>query len=87
LRTTIRIDDALYRRVKSRAAQTGRTVSQVIGDAVRASLRPRSRHASELPPPDAFLAALAIEYGAISVTADRTFGRFSGLRWQHPLDG
>jgi Ribbon-helix-helix protein, copG family len=50
LRTTIRIDDALYRRVKSRAAQTGRTVSQVIGDAVRASLRPRSRHASELPP-------------------------------------
>jgi uncharacterized protein len=37
--------------------------------------------------PDAFLAALAIEYGAISVTADRTFGRFSGLRWQYPLDG
>ena len=27
MRTTVRIDDALYRRVKSRAAQTGRTVS------------------------------------------------------------
>jgi hypothetical protein len=37
--------------------------------------------------PDAFLAALAIEQGAAWVTADRTFGRFPGLRWQHPLDG
>jgi uncharacterized protein len=36
--------------------------------------------------PDAFLAALAIEQGATWVTADRTFGRFPGLRWQHPLD-
>jgi hypothetical protein len=50
LRTTIRIDEALYRRVKSRAAQTGRTVSEVIEDAVRVSLRPRSRDSSELPP-------------------------------------
>ena len=37
--------------------------------------------------PDAFLAALAIEHGATWVTADRTFGRFPGLRWEHPLDG
>lgn len=36
--------------------------------------------------PDAFLAALAIEHGATWVTADRSFGRFPGLRWQHPLD-
>jgi hypothetical protein len=50
LRTTIRIDEALYRRVKSRAAETGRTVSEVIEDAVRASLRPRSQRSSELPP-------------------------------------
>lgn len=35
---------------------------------------------------DAFLAALAIEQGATWVTADRSFGRFPGLRWQHPLD-
>ena len=38
MRTTIRIDDALYRRAKSLAAQSGRTVSDVIEDAVRASL-------------------------------------------------
>jgi toxin-antitoxin system PIN domain toxin len=37
--------------------------------------------------PDASLAALAIEQGATLVTADRSFGRFPGLRWQHPLDG
>jgi toxin-antitoxin system PIN domain toxin len=36
--------------------------------------------------PDAFMAALAIEQGATWVTADRTFGRFPGLRWQHPLE-
>jgi toxin-antitoxin system PIN domain toxin len=37
--------------------------------------------------PDAFLAALAIEQGATWVTADRSFARFPGLRWEHPLDG
>ena len=36
--------------------------------------------------PDAFLAALAIEHGATWVTADRGFARFTGLRWEHPLD-
>jgi len=41
MRTTIRIDDALYRRVKSRAAQSGRTIGEVIEDAVREALRPR----------------------------------------------
>ena len=38
MRTTIRIDDALYRRAKTLAAQSGRTVSDVIEDAVRTSL-------------------------------------------------
>lgn len=37
--------------------------------------------------PDAYLAALAIELGATWVTADRGFGRFGELRWQHPLEG
>jgi hypothetical protein len=46
MRTTIRIDDSLYRRAKVLAARTGRTVSDVIEDAVRASL---DRGAS--PPP------------------------------------
>jgi hypothetical protein len=36
--------------------------------------------------PDAFLAALAMEQSATWVTADRSFGRFPGLRWIHPLD-
>ncbi len=36
--------------------------------------------------PDAYLAALAIEQGATWYSADRTFARFPGLRWRHPLD-
>jgi uncharacterized protein len=36
--------------------------------------------------PDAYHAALAIESGNEWVTADRSFGRFPGLRWRHPLD-
>jgi hypothetical protein len=43
MRTTVRIDDDLYRRVKSRAAQSGRTVSDVIEDALRDALRSRPR--------------------------------------------
>lgn len=38
MRTTIRIDDALYRQVKVRSAATGRTVASVIEDAVRRAL-------------------------------------------------
>lgn len=37
--------------------------------------------------PDAFLAALAIEQGTTWYTCDRSFARFPGLRWEHPLDG
>lgn len=36
---------------------------------------------------DAHLAALAIEHGAELCSADRDFGRFSGLRWSNPLEG
>lgn len=38
MRTTIRIDDDLYRTVKSRAAAAGRTVAEVIEDAVRVAM-------------------------------------------------
>jgi len=41
MRTTIRIDDDLYRSVKQRAAATGRSISEVLEDAVRAGLAPR----------------------------------------------
>ena len=40
MRTTIRIDDALYREVKQRAAASGRTVAAVLEDAVRRGLNP-----------------------------------------------
>ena len=36
--------------------------------------------------PDAYLAALAIEWGAEWITADRDFSRFPGLRWRNPLE-
>ncbi|PXX03231.1 ribbon-helix-helix domain-containing protein [Mycolicibacterium moriokaense] len=38
MRTTIRIDDALYRAVKAKAARSGRTVAAVLEDAVRRGL-------------------------------------------------
>lgn len=34
---------------------------------------------------DAFLAALAIEWGAEWITTDRDYARFPGLRWRHPF--
>lgn len=40
MRTTIRIDDDLYREVKARAARSGRTVAAVLEDAVRRGLTP-----------------------------------------------
>ncbi|MDQ2668621.1 MAG: ribbon-helix-helix domain-containing protein [Gemmatimonadota bacterium] len=43
MRTTIRLDDALLRRAKSAAAAAGMSLNQLIEDAVRASLAPRSR--------------------------------------------
>ena len=35
--------------------------------------------------PDAHLAALAIEHGALLCSTDRDFARFPGLRWDDPL--
>ncbi|MFV8315403.1 ribbon-helix-helix protein, CopG family [Mycobacterium sp. 23] len=43
MRTTIRIDDELYRQVKAQAARTGRTVASVLEDAVRRGLHPAER--------------------------------------------
>ncbi len=34
---------------------------------------------------DAYLAALAIQYGATLVSCDTDFGRFAQLRWENPL--
>jgi hypothetical protein len=42
VRTTIRIDDDLYRAVKERAARTGRSIGAVLEDAVRLGLNPRT---------------------------------------------
>ncbi len=38
MRTTVTIDDDLYREVKERAARSGRTVGAVLEDAVRVGL-------------------------------------------------
>lgn len=35
--------------------------------------------------PDAHLAALAIEHGLTLCSTDRDFARFTGLRWENPL--
>ena len=39
VRTTVRLDDDLYREVKARAAREGRTVASVLEDAVRVGMR------------------------------------------------
>ncbi len=52
VRTTVRIADDLYRRAKARAAESGRTVSDVIEDAIRVALttpRPEERRVPDLP--------------------------------------
>ncbi len=38
MRTTVRLDDELFRRTKALAAQTGRTLTAVIEDALREAL-------------------------------------------------
>jgi toxin-antitoxin system PIN domain toxin len=35
--------------------------------------------------PDAHIAALAIEHGAVLCSADNDFSRFPGLRWNNPI--
>jgi hypothetical protein len=40
MRTTIRIDDEVYRRVRRAADQSDRTIGQVIEDAIQMALRP-----------------------------------------------
>lgn len=37
--------------------------------------------------PDAYHAAVAIEYGVEWITLDRGFGRYPGLRWSVPFGG
>jgi hypothetical protein len=45
MRTTIRLDDQLFKRVKKEAAETGRTFAAVVEDALRESLGRRARTA------------------------------------------
>jgi hypothetical protein len=45
MRTTVRIDDELYRRVKQRAASERRTVASVLEDAVRVGMAPPEKRA------------------------------------------
>jgi plasmid stability protein len=52
VRTTVRIDDELYRRLKTMAAREGRSVGEVMEDALRAFLARsdgRDRALSPLP--------------------------------------
>jgi hypothetical protein len=56
MRTTVTIDDHLYRELKSRAGASGRTVGALIEDAIRDSLQARHDAArTPLPPLPVFL--------------------------------
>jgi hypothetical protein len=51
MRTTIRLDDRLLRQAKAAAAASGRSLNDLISDAVRASMasRPTPRRVAEVP--------------------------------------
>jgi hypothetical protein len=51
MRTTIRLDDALLRRAKAAAAVSGRSLNDLIVDAVRAALAPRTSPARVMEVP------------------------------------
>jgi hypothetical protein len=46
MRTTIRIDDEVYRRVKQVADRSDRTIGQVIEDAIQLAFRPTDHEVS-----------------------------------------
>lgn len=50
MRTTVRIDDDLFRRAKARAATTGQTIGELLEDALREALRPKVRRGDEIGP-------------------------------------
>ena len=50
MRTTIRIDDALYRKLKAEAGRSGRTIGELIEDAVRVALAQRRRSDVDVRP-------------------------------------
>lgn len=51
MRTTIRLDDALLRRAKAAAAVSGRSLNDLIVDAVRVALAPRTSPARVMEVP------------------------------------
>ncbi|HVC14530.1 MAG TPA: CopG family transcriptional regulator [Acidimicrobiales bacterium] len=50
MRTTIKLDDELYRQVKVKAARSGRPAAEVIEDAIRGSLVTPDEPRGGLPP-------------------------------------
>ena len=50
MRTTIRIDDALYRKLKAEAARSGRTIGDLVEDAVRTALAQARRSDDDVRP-------------------------------------
>ena len=49
MRTTVRLDEHLLARAKKHAAETGKTLTAVLEDALRESLARRSAHAKSKP--------------------------------------
>lgn len=49
MRTTVRLDDRLLAEAKKRAAESGKTLTSVLEDALRESLARRRAHAKSKP--------------------------------------
>lgn len=50
MRATLRIDDQLYAQVRARAVETGRSIGEVVEDALRIAFASGRDSAQELPP-------------------------------------
>lgn len=101
MRTTLNLDENLMREVKERAARTGRTITSIVEDALRVSLRERPAGNEWLPArlttidgrgplpgvdlDDSATLSELIESRSEWITTDGDFARFPGLRWSHPL--
>ncbi len=63
MRTTIRLDDALLREAKARAARAGRSLNDFIADAVRLAVRASPRSAAGAPELPVFKGGRGVRVG------------------------
>ncbi|MSR25660.1 MAG: CopG family transcriptional regulator [Planctomycetaceae bacterium] len=87
MRTTLTLDDALVERLRSDAEALGRSMKDVVNEALRLGLDAMESRVA-LPyrtqPSDLGLRT-GFNYDDIAELSDRDFGRFPSVDWHNPL--